>query len=104
EGALPGNMRFDQKKQFAKGYEQRVNQALNANIDLFGEEILKRPEGPTYDNVKDYLTPLKLMGTAVTESGVYYIPFGRPLNSAGYGPAALHLGDGSQIISQVSSG
>ena len=78
--------------------------ALHSNRDLFGEEVLRKPEGPTYENIRDYITPLKLMGTAVTESGVYYIPFGRPANPAGYGPVALHVGDGSQIISQVSTG
>jgi len=45
-----------------------------------------------------------IMGTAYTESGIYYIPFGRPINLAGFGPVALHVGDGSQIISQELSG
>ncbi len=104
KGSAPANVRFDERKKLPVRYEENVNKALQANTDLFGEEVLKFPGGPTYDQVKDYLTPLKLIGTAVSESGVYYIPFGRPANLAGYGPAALHLGDGSQIVSQVSSG
>jgi muconolactone delta-isomerase len=104
KGTPPANVLFDERKKLPGRYEVDVNKALHANIDLFGEELLKLPAGPTYDNIKDYLTPLKLIGTAVTESGVYYIPFGRPANLAGYGPVALHLGDGSQIISQVSTG
>lgn len=104
EGSPPATVSFDEKKMLPLGYEDSVNEALNTGADLFGEEVLSRPEGPTYDNIKDYLTPLKLIGTGVTESGVYYLPFGRPLNLAGYGPVALHVGDGSQIISQHSTG
>lgn len=104
EGDPPDHNLLNEKKQHPAGYEQKVNEALHATIDLWGEEVLASSEGPTYENVKDYLAPLKLMGTAVTESGVYYIPFGRPLNDSGFGPAALHVGDGSQIISQKSAG
>jgi hypothetical protein len=104
QGTAPANVRFDERKKLPVRYEEEVNKALQSNADLFGEEVLKLPAGPTYDHIKDYLTPLKLIGTAVSESGVYYIPFGRPANLAGYGPAALHLGDGSQIVSQVSTG
>ncbi|WP_298652644.1 hypothetical protein [uncultured Proteiniphilum sp.] len=104
EGTPPENKQFEGKKKHFEGYEQRVNAALNSKMDVWGEQVLALPEGPTYENIKDYLAPLKLMGTAVTESGVYYIPFGRPLNPSGFGPAALHVGDGSQIVSQVHSG
>lgn len=104
EGTPPENKQFEGKKKHLEGYEQQVNAALKAKTDVWGEHVLALPEGATYENVKDYLAPLKLMGTAVTESGVYYIPFGRPLHPSGFGPAALHVGDGSQIISQVHSG
>jgi hypothetical protein len=92
------------KKKLVEGYEQKVNAALDAATDVWGEQVLALPEGPTFENIKDYLTPLKILGTAYTESGIYYIPFGRPVNLAGFGPAALHVGDGSQIISQELSG
>jgi hypothetical protein len=104
EGTPPDNKLLEGKKKHFEEYEQQVNVALNSKTDVWGEQVLALPEGPTYENIKDYLAPLKLMGTAVTESGVYYIPFGRPLNPSGFGPAALHVGDGSQIISQVHSG
>lgn len=104
QGVSPDNPLLQGKKKHAEGYARQVNEALRSKTDLWGEQLLALPEGPTYENIKDFLTPLKLMGTAVTESGVYYIPFGRPLNRGGFGPAALHVGDGSQIISQVSSG
>lgn len=104
EGDPPANEMLDERKKTPKAYENAVNDALNSHTDLLGEEVLRLPEGPTYENIAGYLTPLKLIGTAVTESGVYYLPFGRPLNNAGFGPVALHVGDGSQVISQVATG
>ena len=103
-GDPPADFMFDERKQLPAGYEQVLNEALLSNPDFFGEQVLARPEGPTFDNVKDYLLPLKLVGTSLTESGVYYIPFGRPTALSGFGPAALHVGDGSQIISQTYNG
>jgi len=103
-GDPPVDLGFDERKQLPAGYEEAVNEALRSNPDLWGEQVLARPEGPTYDNIKDYLAPLKSVGTRLTESGVYYIPFGRPTSLSGFGPAALHVGDGSQIISQTSVG
>ena len=103
-GDPPTELDLDERKQLPVGYEEALNEALRSNPDFFGEQVLARPEGPTLDNVKDYLLPLKLVGTRLTESGVYYIPFGRPTALSGFGPAALHVGDGSQIISQVSHG
>jgi len=103
-GDPPADLGFDERKQLPNGYEAALNEALMSNPDLWGEQVLARPEGPTYNNVKDYLVPLKSVGTRLTESGVYYIPFGRPTALSGHGPAALHVGDGSQIISQVAVG
>lgn len=104
EGAMPNTHLFDERKELPHGYEGHVNRALHAGTDVWGEAAMARAEGATYENIAGYLAPLKLMGTAVTESGVYYLPFGRPMNDAGYGPVALHVGDGSQISSQVSTG
>ncbi len=39
-------------------YIQGVNEALGSKRDVWGEQVLARPEGPTYDNVKGYLVPL----------------------------------------------
>ncbi len=104
EGNPPTDVMFDERKQFPAGYEEALNGAFKSNPDFFGEQVLKRPEGPTYDNVKNFLMPLKLVGTRLTESGVYYIPFGRPVPLPELGTFALHVGDGSQIMSQVHYG
>jgi hypothetical protein len=79
--------------------DESVNNALRQKIDVWGEELMASPEGPTYENIKDFLKPLMLSGTSLTESGVYYIPLGRPIDISGGGPVALHVADGSQIIS-----
>ncbi|HHW32280.1 MAG TPA: hypothetical protein GXX20_11530 [Clostridiaceae bacterium] len=90
---------FEENLELEPGYEESVNYALSQKIDVWGEELITSPEGPTYENIKDYLKPLMLTGTFLTDSGVYYIPFGRPMSASGGGPVALHVADGSQIIS-----
>ncbi len=81
-------------------YESRVNEALRSSTDLWGGRLIARPEGPTYDNVVEQLRPLMLCGKEFTASGVYYLVFGRPTRPAGGKEAALHVADGSEIISR----
>ena len=57
-------------------YEDKVNWALMQKKDAWGEKLIAKPEGPTYENMKDYLHPLMLCGTEHTESSVYFLPFG----------------------------
>ncbi len=40
----------------------------------------------------------------LTESGVYYLPFGQPLGARGAGSVALHVADGSQVIAERVGG
>ncbi len=82
------------------GYGERLNSVLEQKRDVWGEALMALPEGPTYENIKDYLKPLMLCGTFLTDSGIYYIPMGRPESLAGGGRVALHAADGSQIISE----
>ncbi len=81
-------------------YERRLNEALLAKRDLWGEALMARPEGPTYDNVKDLLRPMMRVGDYVTASGVHYVVFGEPAGITGGGDCALHVADGSEIISR----
>jgi hypothetical protein len=86
-------------------YKNRVVEALTTSQDVYGQQILAKPEGPTYDNVKDYLTPIMYavapanQGGFLTDTGVYYIPFGQPQQLTTPGDVALTVADGSQIIS-----
>lgn len=84
-------------------YKSAVATALAAKTDFWGAQLLARPEGPTYENIKDFLKPLMYAVQPVasgpqTLTGVYYLPFGVPEGLSGRGAVALHVADGSQII------
>ena len=40
----------------------------------------------------------------LSDSGVYYVPFGQPLGARGAGSVALHVADGSQVIAERIGG
>ncbi|MFC5650567.1 hypothetical protein ACFPYJ_15830 [Paenibacillus solisilvae] len=86
-------------------YKNGVVEALTTTQDIWGQQVLAKPEGPTYDNVKDYLSPIMYAiapaagGGFLTDTGVYYIPFGQPQQPTTPGNVALTVADGSQIIS-----
>ena len=86
-------------------YKANVEQALASGQDLMGNAALAAPGGPTYAAVKDDLKPLMYAfapaagGSYLDDSGVYYIPFGQPTGLDDRGSIALHVADGSQIIS-----
>ncbi len=90
------------------GSRARIDQALRAGRDLWGEALLSAPEGPTYEGVRRYLPPPLLAKaprqTKLTASGVHYLAFSQPAGSRGSGSAALHVADGSQILSQRADG
>ena len=89
-------------------YGSRVLRALRATEDVWGNQLLAAPEGPTYEAARKYLEPLFLAkaahGSSLTSSGAYYVPFSGPVGAGGAGSMALHVADGSQILSQRASG
>lgn len=100
EGPCPAGV---EQPRLTEKYKSDVVAALDAKEDVWGERVLRRPEGPTYDNVKDYLKPLmhvRQPATAgpMTDTEVHYLPFGMPEGLSGRGSVALHVADGSQII------
>ena len=67
-----------------------------------------RRDGPSYAAATRFLTPL-LLGQQrgrrpLTRSGVYYLPFALPLNVVGPAVFALHVADGSQVITRNVKG
>jgi hypothetical protein len=96
------------KLTLSDSYKSTVDQALASNTDVLGNQALSAPGGPTYDNVKGDLTPLMYAlapaasGSYLTDSGVYYVPFGQPSGPDSRDAIALHVADGSQIISDKS--
>ena len=75
-------------------YVRAVERALLEKRDTWGEAVLRTPGGPSYKAVRRHLKPLLLVGH-LTDSGVYYLAFGRPV-----GPVALHVADGGEILSR----
>jgi hypothetical protein len=89
-------------------YVRRVNRALRSRRDAWGEALLAAPDGPTYERAQRYLTPLFLArarnGRLLTQSGAHYTHFSQPPNMRGATSVALHVADGSQIISRRAHG
>ncbi|MDX6505776.1 MAG: hypothetical protein QOG06_420 [Gaiellaceae bacterium] len=92
-------------------YADGVYNALAQKQDAWGNELLASPGGPTYAGVAGRLHPLMLVGrpaglkpTRLTDSGIYYLPFGQPHGAGGAGEIDLHVADGSQIVSELANG
>ncbi|HEY7398811.1 MAG TPA: hypothetical protein VH538_10950 [Gaiellaceae bacterium] len=89
-------------------YAGKVRSALRARTDVFGRRLLHARGGPTYNRTKNVLAPLLYAagarGKKLTDSGVYYLPFAYPFNVDGSRPFALHVADGSEIITRRVGG
>src|SRR2546425_5183420 len=89
-------------------YLRQVDRALRVRTDAWGNALLASTTGPTYAGVRRYLKPLLFArgakGRRLTASGVYYLPFSQPAGAAGAESVALHVADGSQIVSQRVGG
>ncbi len=88
-------------------YKGGVRRALRAKQDVWGNQLLSVPNGPTFNGASRYLKPLlfaRSRGRPLTSSGVYYLPFAQPLGVRGARVFALHVADGSQILSQRADG
>jgi hypothetical protein len=88
-------------------YAGSVRRALLAKQDVWGNALIARPNGPTYGAVRRLLKPLlfaRSKTASLTASGVYYLPFAQPLGVKGAHMVALHVADGSEILSQTAKG
>jgi hypothetical protein len=89
-------------------YTGSVRQAVNSGPDLWGERLLSAPGGPTYAAAQRYLAPLlhavQRRQRPLTPSGSYYVPLSFPFTSYGSTVFALHVADGSQIITRHVGG
>jgi hypothetical protein len=89
-------------------YTGSVREAVSSGRDLWGERLLAAPGGPTYAGAQRYLTPLlhaiQRQQRPLTPSGYYYVPLSFPFTSYGSTVYALHVADGSQIITRHIGG
>lgn len=89
-------------------YRGGVEAALASGPDIWGREAIAQPQGPSYDEVARHLKPIRYGvapaagGSALGDSGGYYVPFGQPAGPSSREEIALHMADGSQIISNKS--
>ncbi|HZO62317.1 MAG TPA: hypothetical protein VFB35_04990 [Gaiellaceae bacterium] len=95
------------RQPLSPAYAAGVRRALAARRDVWGEALIARPNGPTYGAVRRLLKPLlfaRSKESTLTASGVYYLPFAQPLGVRGAQTVALHVADGSEILSQTAKG
>jgi hypothetical protein len=89
-------------------YTSSVEQAVASKHDLWGGRLLRASGGPTFASARRFLTPLtqgmQWEGRPLTASGAYYLPFSFPFTSYGSTVFALHVADGSQIITRRVGG
>jgi hypothetical protein len=89
-------------------YVRRVHRALRSKSDLWGRALLEAPGGPTYERASRYLRPLLLAraprGRLLTDSGVHYAHFAQPDGAWGAVSVALHVADGSEVLSERAHG
>jgi len=93
----------------SSSYTRRVQRTILARQDVWGNALLRGNGGPTYEAARRYLKPLLLVGQParahrLTDSGVYYLAFGQPRGPGGGGSVALHVADGSEIVSDRADG
>ncbi len=90
------------------GYTSSVRQAVASGRDLWGARLLRARGGPTYAAARRYLTPLtqamQWEGRPLTASGSYYIPLSFPFTSYGSTVFALHVADGSEVVTRRVGG
>jgi len=89
-------------------HQASVIRALRTHHDVWGNRLIAAPDGPSYEAARQLLPPLLFARAPgkrpLTESGVYYLPFGQPLDARGAGSIALHVADGSQVIADRVGG
>jgi hypothetical protein len=89
-------------------YAGSVRTATQSRADLWGNRLLAARGGPTYAGARRFLSPL-LFATQrkqrpLTPSGVYYLPLAYPTTVGATTAYALHLADGSEIITRRVGG
>ncbi len=89
-------------------YTSSVREAVASGRDLWGARLLHARGGPTYAAARSFLTPLtqgmQWEGRPLTASGSYYLPLSFPFTSYGSTVFALHVADGSEIVTRRIGG
>jgi hypothetical protein len=85
-----------------------VQRAVSSGRDVWGESLLRAAGGPTYQAARRFLPPLtqgmQWEGRPLTTTGSYYLPLSFPFTPYGSAVFALHVADGSEIITRRFNG
>lgn len=89
-------------------YASAVQRAVDSGRDLWGHALLAARGGPTYRAAEGHLAPL-LLGIQrklrpLTPTGFYYVPLSFSWSNYGSTVFALHVADGSEIITRRVGG
>ncbi|HST14830.1 MAG TPA: hypothetical protein VLJ44_08280 [Gaiellaceae bacterium] len=89
-------------------YARGVGAATRSKRDAWGDKLLAARNGPTYAAAAKLLAPLVYATQRgrrpLTRSGVYYLPLAYPTDVYAPTTFALHVADGSQIITRRNDG
>jgi hypothetical protein len=89
-------------------YARGVGTATRSKRDVWGKKLLAPRDGPTYDAATKLVAPLvyatQRSRRPLTRSGIYYLPLAYPTDVYAAAAFALHVADGSQIISRRVDG
>ena len=89
-------------------YTASVQRAIDSATDLWGNQLLASRTGPTLAAAQRLLAPLLLatqrQQRPLTPSGFYYVPLSFEFRSTGPAVFALHVADGSEIITRHVGG
>jgi hypothetical protein len=85
-----------------------VRDTVSSGSDVWGSRLLRAGGGPTYAGARRFLAPLsralQWRGRPLTASGSYYVPLSFPFTPHGSTVFALHLADGSEIVTRRVGG
>src|SRR3569833_2939184 len=89
-------------------YAASIEHAAASGRDLWCARLLALKGGPTYAAARHMLTPLSRAlqwhASPLTASGSYYLPFSFDFTPNGARVFALHVADGSQIVTRRVGG
>src|SRR5579862_5617169 len=95
-------------RELSAAYASSVSRAAASVRDLWGSQLLHARGGPTLPAARRFLTPLtgalQWQGRSLTASGSYYLALSFPFTPYGSTVFALHVADGSEIITRRVGG
>jgi len=107
-GARPAAGNACAPRLVTSAYASSVEQAVASGRDLWGGRLLRAPGGPTYAAARQLLAPLtqgmQWAGRPLTKTGSYYLPLSFPFTPNGSTVFALHVADGSEIVTRRVGG